>query len=427
MISLSEDQEVAAKSIKKWIRSGTKKKQVFRLFGYAGTGKSTILKHILEDCGLSPHEKGRPGFVAATFTGKAALVLSRMGIQGAQTIHSLIYRVVGENENAIEETEKSLVRAIRDAENAIDGMKGIYLERAARIRESLSKMKEPKFVINYDSVASECKLIVLDEVSMVPDDMAADLLSFGKPILVIGDPEQLPPINGDGFFVREEPDVFLREIHRQARDNPIIRLASMVRTGEEIEFGKHGEKVIKIRKESMTAEKMLRGDCQVICGRNSTRLSLNNDIRKYQGFNDILPVPGDKVICIRNNNDYGIVNGMFIRITKIIDEGKTSFIGKIEMDEDYVAESKNQILPLYKGYFEDHRNFDSDRRERDWKAMRGLIESTFGWAITCHKAQGSQWKNVIVMDERIGKTKEDRRKWLYTAITRAQEGLVIAS
>ena len=58
---------------------------------------------------------------------------------------------------------------------------------------------------------------------MVDEDLGRDLLSFGKPVLVLGDPAQLPPVKGGGFFTEAEPDVMLTEVHRQAADNPIIR------------------------------------------------------------------------------------------------------------------------------------------------------------------------------------------------------------
>lgn len=74
---------------------------------------------------------------------------------------------------------------------------------------------------------------------------------------------------------------------------------------------------------------------------------------------------------------------------------------------------------------QDHLSFDPHRHNRDWKVKRQLSEATFGWAITCHKAQGSQWENVIVWDDGLGQSEADRRRWLYTAITRAERGLVI--
>ena len=158
--------------------------QVFRLFGYAGTGKTTLARHVAENV------DGEVQFGA--FTGKAALVLREKGCGEARTIHSMIYR------------PKDL-----DTE-------------------------EPSFVLNEDSPASKASLIVIDECSMVDEELGRDLLSFGKKVLVLGDPAQLPPVKGGGYFTEQEPDVMLTDVHRQAADNPIVRLSMQIRAGERL-------------------------------------------------------------------------------------------------------------------------------------------------------------------------------------------------
>ena len=168
------------------------KPQVFRLFGYAGTGKTTLAKHLAEDV------DGKVAFAA--FTGKAALVMRAKGCVGASTIHSLIYRA----------------------------------------RESGEET--PSFDLWDEAPASKAKLIVIDECSMVDADLGRDLLSFGVPVLVLGDPAQLPPISGGGFFTDAEPDMMLTEVHRQAQDNPIVRLSMDVREGRALAYGDDGER-----------------------------------------------------------------------------------------------------------------------------------------------------------------------------------------
>jgi exodeoxyribonuclease-5 len=127
----------------------------------------------------------------------------------------------------------------------------------------------------------------------------------------------------------------------------------------------------------------------------------------------------------------GLINGMFITLDDIVDEG-THFFSARARNEDgqpvgplLDADGTRGRLRFYKGHFEDHLAFDPHRHDRDWKIKRQLSEATFGWAITCHKAQGSQWENVIVWDDGLGQSEADRRRWLYTAITRAERGLVI--
>ncbi len=194
MPQFSPHQDAALNAVANWLKdepgsNGTP--QVFRLFGYAGTGKTTLARHLAE------HADGEVKFAA--FTGKAASVMRGKGCKGASTIHSLIYRA----------------------------------------RESGEEI--PSFDLWDDAPASKAELIVIDECSMVDAELGRDLLSFGVPVLVLGDPAQLPPIQGGGFFTEAEPDVMLTEVHRQAEGDPIIRLSMNIRAGEYLEPGRYGE------------------------------------------------------------------------------------------------------------------------------------------------------------------------------------------
>jgi len=431
----SPPQAAAIREIRDWFETRTDAQQVFRLFGYAGSGKSTVLKFALDELGLSPHRSAKdgpcvPGVVTATFTGKAALVLTRKGTP-ARTIHSLIYSVTEATEEEVEAAGKRL-REAEDAARRLSGFERTTAEAAIEaMRQALSAMKHPRFALNPQSDAADARLIVLDEVSMVGEDMARDLMSFGKPILVLGDPGQLPPIKGDGAFTRDEPDVMLTEIHRQAAESAIIRLATMARTGEPIGFGSYDARVAKMRKGDVTPEQALHGG-QLICGMNATRLQINNAMRAAAGLGDTwLPTgAAEKIVCLKNQNDLGLINGMFVTLEDIVDEGSLYF-SAVVTDEDgrrvgpVDRDGRPGRLRLYKGHFEDHVAFDRTRHDRDWKDKKYLTEATFGWAITAHKAQGSQWENVIVWDDGLGRTEIDRRRWLYTAITRAERGLVL--
>jgi len=431
----SPPQAAAIREIRDWFETRTDEQQVFRLFGYAGSGKSTVLKFALDELGLSPHRSAKdgpcvPGVVTATFTGKAALVLTRKGTP-ARTIHSLIYSVTEATEEEVEAAGKRL-REAEDAARRLSGFDRTTAEAAIEaMRQALSAMKHPRFALNPQSDAADARLIVLDEVSMVGEDMARDLMSFGKPILVLGDPGQLPPIKGDGAFTRDEPDVMLTEIHRQAAESAIIRLATMARTGEPIGFGSYDAHVAKLRKGDVTPEQALHGG-QLICGMNATRLQINNAMRAAAGLGGTwLPTgAAEKIVCLKNQNDLGLINGMFVTLEDIVDEGSL-FFSAVVTDEDgrrvgpVDRDGRPGRLRLYKGHFEDHVAFDRTRHDRDWKDKKHLTEATFGWAITAHKAQGSQWENVIVWDDGLGRTEIDRRRWLYTAITRAERGLVL--
>ena len=431
----SAQQAAAIRVTKEWFETRTHEQQVLRLFGYAGSGKSTVLKFVLDELGLSPHRSDLeggcvPGVVTATFTGKAALVLSRKGTP-ARTIHSLIYSV----SEATEEEIEAATRKVRAAEIEIRTLSGFDRTAAEAgieaMRQALSAMKKPRFALNPASDAADARLIVLDEVSMVGEDMARDLMSFKKPILVLGDPGQLPPIKGAGAFTNVAPDIMLTEIHRQAAESAIIRLATMAREGQPIGFGSYDAHVAKMHKGDITPEQALCGG-QLICGMNATRLQLNNAMRAAAGLGGAMLPTGaaEKIICLKNQNDLGLINGMFLTLEDIVDEGSLYF-SAVVTDEDgrriEPTDRKGRAgrLRIYKGHFEDHIAFDRNRNDRDWKDKKRLTEATFGWAITAHKAQGSQWENVIVWDDGLGRSELDRRRWLYTAITRAERGLVL--
>ena len=254
-MSLSPQQDAALAAVSAWLRHG--ERPVFRLFGYAGTGKTTLARHIAE---------GVDGEVAfGAYTGKAALVMRSKGCTDASTIHSLIYRSREVDEGG------------------------------------------PQFVLNRSSAAAKADLIVIDECSMVDEELGRDLLSFGRPVLVLGDPAQLPPVKGGGFFTDAEPDVMLTEVHRQAKDNPIVRMSIAVREGGRLEIGGFGESRV-IRRREIDAETVMQAD-QILVGLNRTRRLYNARIRALKGYRDPMPAAGEKLVCLRNDRSKGLLNG----------------------------------------------------------------------------------------------------------------------
>jgi exodeoxyribonuclease-5 len=422
----SHQQTEAIRAIVDWFQNRIHLQQVFRLFGYAGSGKSTILLHVIAALGLKTEPEAgawTSRVLFAAFTGKAALVMTRKGTP-ASTIHSLIYRVSEATPEEIDRVEKELfdlqcgVSRMGPAERAFAEM------QISKLQLRLTDIHKPQFILNDQSMVRDADLIVLDEVSMVGNEMANDLLAFGKPILVLGDPGQLPPIKGTGAFTEAVPDVMLTEIHRQAGESAIIRLATMARQNEVIPFGAHDDLVWKMPRGAVGPKQMLNGG-QVICGLNATRLHLNAAMKQAAGFPDPYPVgSGEKIICLKNRHDLGLINGMFVTLTDIEHDGSLAFNAKVTTEDGDVIGGRQRF---YKGHFDDHVHLDRDRARRDWRDMRGLIETSWGYAITAHKAQGSQFPTVIVYDDGFGRTAEDRARWLYTAITRAEWGLVIVA
>lgn len=369
-MSWSPQQDRAIADVKAWL-ADSNGKQVFRLFGYAGTGKTTLAKE------LASSVKGT--VLYATFTGKASLVLRKKGCDDASTIHSLIYKV-----------------------------------------DVNDRSGEASFKLNPDSDLADAKLLIVDEVSMVGADLAHDLLSFGKRILVLGDPAQLPPVKDEGYFINAAPDVMLTEVHRQARDNPIIRMSMEIREGNQLQFGTYGDsRVLRCSDVSQDdlRESVLGAD-QLLCGLNRTRTAYNRRIRALKGLvgqaEPWHPVTGDRLICLRNKREKSLFNGAMWEAEQVGDKFRCFGIMAHSLDEDRD--------PLTLEVAEEF--FNGTEHTIDWRERRKYDEFTFGWAITCHKSQGSQWDDVIVFDESRS-FREARNNWLYTAVTRAAEKVTV--
>jgi exodeoxyribonuclease-5 len=356
------EQGAALDKVGRWLAAG--EPQVFRLFGYAGVGKTTLARHVAGGA------KAEAAYAA--FTGKAALVMRSKGCAGATTIHALIYRAVEDDEGA------------------------------------------PTFTLNHDGPASRAGLIVIDECSMVDAELGRDLLSFGKPILVLGDPAQLPPVKGGGFFTEAEPDVMLTEIHRQAKDDPIIRMSAEVRAGGRLAFGDYGTSRV-ISRGDVTPEAVLLAD-QVLVGLNRTRRLYNQRIRELLGIEGRTPSAGDKLVCLRNDRAKGLINGGLWRV-EALKAPRKDFLRMVLKAEDEIARASVKVAVL-KHYFEGGED------EIPLAQRRKSDQFDFGYALTVHKAQGSQWDAVMLFDESAA-FGENRNRWLYTGLTRAAKTLTV--
>lgn len=359
----SPQQDDALAAVATWLKRGDS--PLFRLFGYAGTGKTTLAKHIAE---------GIDGKVAfAAFTGKAAHVLRMKGCEGAGTIHSLIYRP----------------RAADDDE-------------------------QPVFAINHDSAAGEADLIIIDECSMVDEDLGRDLLSFQTPVLVLGDPAQLPPVKGGGFFTEGQADAMLTEVHRQAQDNPIIRLSMDVREGRALPKGVFGETRI-IGRSEIDAAAILAAD-QVLVGTNKTRRAYNQRIRALKGLLSPMPAVGDKLVCLRNDKQKGLLNGGTWTVNRLGAPRKSLLRLDVVPEEDPAAKVvKVGVHPDF---------FETGGENLAYAQRRASDEFDYGYALTVHKAQGSQWDDVVLFDESWA-FRDHASRWLYTGITRAAKRLTV--
>lgn len=358
----SPQQEKALIDVSYWFKNLTRVKPFYYLGGYAGVGKSRLARHFAE------HIDGT--VLYAAYTGKASLVMRKMGCDGASTLHSLLYIPV------------------------VD-------KRTGKVT----------FRFNTQSPIQTAKLIIIDECSMVDDTIGEQLLSFGVPILVLGDPAQLPPIKGAGFFTKGVPDTMLTEIHRQAGDNPIIYLATRLRNKLPLKYGDFGSSKVV---EKCKKDQLFEAD-QVLCGLNKTRTTTNDIFRKEYQFADMIPMPGETLIGLRNDNDVGIINGEMFNVLESYDKGHYDLFKLKSNDED----NKEVNVKTLKYMFD-----PKGKEPEDWRKKKGYQELAFGYCITCHKSQGSQWGSVYVIDEGsvFG---DDWWRWSYTAVTRAAEKTIV--
>ena len=371
-MSWAPQQDAALCAIAAWFRESDD--QVFYLGGYAGTGKTTIAREAASGC------EGEAIFAA--FTGKAALVLQSKGCRGAQTIHSLIYSAY--EHDVVDETSGEVLRV------------------------------EWRYGLNPLSAASTAGLIVVDECSMVGDRLGEDLLSFGTKVLVLGDPAQLPPVRGEGFFTRVAPDFMLTEIHRQAADSPIIRMSMEVREGRRLQRGGYGDsRVIEVRD---LGQRMVTGADQVLVGRNVSRRTVNAKVRRIQGRDPRNPEPGDRLVCLKNDKDKALLNGGLWTVREV-QRGTGDF---------YSLWVESLDVPKLDARVVVHRLFfDGDPEDIPVPERRKSDAFTYGYALTVHKAQGSQWDDVLLIDE-SATFRQDRARHLYTGLTRAAQRITVA-
>ena len=362
--------------------------------GYAGTGKSTLVRFIIDALDVDEDK-----VAYATYTGKAAEVLRKKGNPNAMTLHRLLYDSIP--------------------------------------RQGGGFIRIPKKQLDYD-------IVVVDEVSMVPKTMVDMLLAHRVYILFLGDPGQLPQIDKkEAHNLLDRPHVFLDEVMRQAAESEIIQLTMKIRNGEDIPF-MHGKEVIVVPKAELVTGHLTWADI-IICATNKTRHNMNKQKRELLGYSGVLQT-GERIIVKRNywedcdEDGNALVNGTvgtvanpyesFVRIPSYVknDRRDLPLIGCIftpdggksfdtfEIDKDYLLKEEPCV---------------------DWRVSYQLgklkpkigdilpKQATYGYALTCHAAQGSEFDKVLVIEESFPFDKVEHQRWLYTAATRAAEKLVL--
>ena len=350
--------------------------------GYAGTGKSTLVKFIVAALpNINPDED----VIYTSFTGKATQVLQKKGNKNVSTLHKLLFESIPKPDGTF--------------------------------------FRKPVEFIPY-------KIVIVDECSMVPKELLQRLIKYNVHIICLGDPGQLPPINkNEDNHLLDHPHIFLDEIMRQEAESEIINLTMDIRAGKPL-VRYQGKEVQVLNKDELTTGMLLWAD-QIICAKNETRIALNNQMRDLLGRSGG-PQDGDKVICLKNNwdiysvNDNPLVNGTIGYL-------KDSFSTYINLPRQITSDGQPKKLDILTANFisdtnEDYGILNMDKQlittgvpgldwktsykmGRNWRFQDKIPDQfTYGYAITCHKSKGSEWDNVLVIEEGFPFEKEEHKQ-----------------
>lgn len=384
---------------------------IYRLWGRAGTGKTTIAKEFVdyfESLGFNT--------ICCAYTGKAASVLRSKGLPKSVTFHSKLYipAMVSRKRltEALAELEK--IGAQLSTPGLDTATRRALLDRSIELKDKVAfeeqAQKSPQFLLNSESELLDVDLIIADEVSMLDERLGADLVETckrgGARLLLMGDPNQLPPVRGNAYFMGEKPDFHLTDIMRQAKDDPILYLADRILDGKTLEVGSYGDsKVVS----ALDQDEALACD-QALCGTNSTRLYYTKRMRELRGYEAIVE-PGEKLMCLANSKE-----GYF--------NGQIWYVDNVDIGEEFCHASLISDDPLEPDRHAVIHNDSLAGKEVHWMDRQGAQCMFSAQMVTVHKFQGSQANHVVVLDESFT-ARNDRIKWLYTATTRAAKKVTI--
>jgi exodeoxyribonuclease-5 len=422
MVNLSDQQSAGIEKIKSWYENAGDGfgADVFALFGPAGTGKTTMARAIPEALGVSNVRYG-------TFTGKAAHVLRSKGATPVSTIHSAIYFPTTSQE------AKDKLREVRDELSDLESLDGASDEGGERVA-ALEAMipgleadaRRLAWEWNPESEWASADLIILDEVSMVGAKLAGDIEMYGTPIIVLGDPAQLPPVEGGGYYTDRPASFLLDQIHRQALESPVLELATRIRLSADERLGMTPDDT-----EPASLAAAMEAD-QVVVWSNKRRWAMIDAMRRKLGRPAGEVVPGDRIMCLTNNKDLAVFNGQQFEVLAVTPAtlGPTLTV--------LTEEGQKRDIPTYADGFQGQEL--QVQAKNSGAGMRGgRMLATFAQAITVHKAQGSEWGHVYVVNETptmiwsAGRREGQRaavaqaRQWAYTAVTRASERVTVTS
>lgn len=392
-MELTASQTAALETILEAVGNGD---PLVSLSGAAGTGKTTLIKELNETLSES---------VVCTPTNKASQVLCSKGID-ASTFYKKFY--------ILEETV---------------GGKPKFISCRRWLNEKRGGLPDGK--IDYAPV------LIIDEASMVSSRSIDDMRRMCDTLILVGDHNQLPPV-GDrdypaGVFGSLRHNAELTEVMRQAEGSMILTLADALRQGDH-----RVGKMLKHFEPQESFQSLIHGGTQMIAFTNKERQRLNHVARRVLGFDKPYPQKGDKMVVTNNFND-DFINGTVFTVLDFDWDGKLSFA---EITIDYKDSGRPWSTTI------DMQTFIGDQigsqrtlleehlKRPDREDDTNRLEATFAYCLTAHKAQGSEWENVLVFDQRSviknvaekdprGTLSPDEyvRRWVYTAITRARKHL----
>lgn len=372
-----------------------RKKQVFEISGCPGSGKTTILKYIIENLGFSKKE-----VLYMSFMGKVVSRMMECGLN-AKTIDSAIY-------------DYRYVISLDDKGNPI-------YKSGGGVKKELKRFLK-------EHLDPNIKMIVLDEAPTIETNRALDLLSFGIPIICVGDRNQLPPPFGNPYFL-QFPDVELLKPMRQALDSYIVVACQKILRGERLQYGDYGD--VKIIKKEQVREKTLFDRDMVITCTNNLRREIISKFReginsRYKDYP--LPTVGEKLVCKKNNwskaievgdVEFFMTNGMLGKLEYL---DRCSFNGKtlnIDFKADFLKKPYKNINILYEPLFS-NVNDDSDENSNFFKDR-----FEFGYATTAYSNQGSEYNDIMYIKEHGSFNKDKLDKMDYTSISRAKKNVIM--
>jgi exodeoxyribonuclease-5 len=392
----TNDQKECIHEARTWYRRQTK--QVFQYAGFAGVGKTTIVPEMTRQMGLELDQ-----VLAISFTGKAASNLTLKGIPAVSAHAGLMENI-------------QVPKTDRD---------GNILKKDGRTLKTLAFKRK-------DFLPGNIKMIFIDEGYFMPDELGVIAESFGLPVCVCGDPEQLgPPFGRPRYLLK--PDYFIKELTRQGKDSGIVELATLIRNGEELPMKKTMFKndAFIIPKSEVNDIILMNSDI-ILCGKNKTRNYFNKRIRNdILGIKSRLPVKGDKLICRFNYwnrmlENTPLTNGVIGNVVHDITNANVDLKSRtvrLDFMPDYTTNNYYVNLPVDIDYFQEECGM---HEEEDFSFNRRFgVRMELGHAITTHISQGSDFPNILYWDEQFGSS-DTIRRMRYVGVTRAKEIAIVA-